>query len=199
MEMKVLVACEYSGTVRDAFNALGHNAMSADLLPSDTPGPHYIGDARDLLGEAFDLVIAHPPCTYLALSGVQYLDRPGRERAMRDAAGFFWSMSQFNAPRIAIENPVQHRRGQVLHGLGKATQYVQPWMFGHPETKTTGLWLFNLPPLRPTNNVKELHDSLPEKERQRLRWLPPTEDRWKKRSKTYPGIAAAMAEQWGVL
>ena len=197
--MKVLVACEYSGTVRDAFRDRGHDAMSCDLLPTERPGPHYQGSVLDLLREPFDLVVAHPPCTYLSNAGVQYLSDPDRCLSMEDGAGFFWLMSQFNSPRIAIENPVQHRHAKRTHGLGNQSQVIHPWQFGHPETKPTCLWLFNLPLLVPTNIVKDEMKKLPPRERRRLSYLPPSPDRWKLRSTTYPGIAAAMADQWGEL
>lgn len=198
--MRVLVACEYSGTVRDAFRVLGHDAMSADLLPTDVPGPHYEGDVLDLLCEPFDLVVAHPPCTYLSNSGAPHLKTdPDRWHDMYRAAGFFWAMSQFNAPRIAIENPIQHLAGRAAHGLGKYTQIVQPWMFGHPETKATCLWLENLPPLMPTDDVEYHMELLPKRLQQRNHWISPSPDRWKLRSTTYPGLAAAMAKQWGGL
>ena len=137
--MKVLVACEYSGTVRDAFRDRGHDAMSCDLLPTERPGPHYRGSVLDLLGEPFDLVVAHPPCTYLSNAGVQYLSDPDRWLDMEDGAEFFWAMSQFNSPRIAIENPVQHRHAKKAHGLGNQTQIIHPWQHGHTETKPTCL------------------------------------------------------------
>lgn len=132
--MKVLVACEYSGAVRDAFRALGHDAMSADMLPTETPGPHYEGDVLDLIGEPFDLVIAHPPCTYLANSGVRWLhEREGRWEAMREGAAFFAQMFQFNTPRLCVENPIQHGYAREAHGQGRPTQTIQPWQFGHGE------------------------------------------------------------------
>ena len=172
--------------------------MSCDTLPTDAAGPHYQGDVRDLMGEEWDLVIAHPPCTYLANSGVSWLKKdPSRWGRMRDAAEFFWLMGQFKSPRIAIENPIQHKYAVEEHGLGRQTQLVQPWMFGHPEMKATGLWLFGLPPLRPTDDVRWLMALLPKNQQQRLHYLPPSEDRWKLRSTTFPGIANAMADQWG--
>lgn len=199
--VKVLVACEYSGTVRDAFIERGHDAMSCDLLPTDAPGPHYQGSVLDLLQEPYDLVVAHPPCTYLAVSGIQYLKDPDSDRwnSMREGATFFWCMSQFNSPRIAIENPVQHRHAKEIHGLGQATQIVHPWMFGHPEKKQTCLWLENLPPLVPTDDVRWHMELLHKRDQERLRYLTPSPDRWKLRSTTFSGIAAAMADQWGVL
>ena len=202
--MKILVACEFSGTVRDAFSQRGHDAMSVDLLPTDSPGKHYQGDVRDLMGESFDLVIAHPPCTYLSNSGVTWLyeaDNPEqRWEAMLEGAEFFRLMSTFNAPRIAIENPIQHRYAVQAHGLGRQTQIVHPWWFGHPESKSTCLWLYGLPPLvadADADQTRETMRTLPKRERERLHYIPPGPNRWKLRSKTFPGIARAMAEQWG--
>lgn len=198
--MRVLVACEYSGVVRDAFSATGHEAISADLLPTDSPGPHFQGDVLELLKEPFDLVIAHPPCTYLSNSGVTHLHtNPERWTLMREGAEFFRQMFNFNSPRIAVENPVQHKYAIGIHGKGKATQYIQPWQFGHTEQKRTGLWLRNLPALVPTDVVYDLAMQLPKRERERLHYLGPSKDRWKLRSTTYKGIAEAMAEQWGSL
>lgn len=198
--MKVLVACEYSGVVRDAMRARGHDAMSCDILPTDAPGPHYQGDVRDLMTEEWDLVIAHPPCTYLANSGVSWLKKDtDRWTKMKEGAEFFRLMGQFNSPRIAIENPIQHRYAVEEHGLGRQTQVVQPWMFGHPEMKATGLWLYGLPKLEPTDDVRGLMELLPKNQQQRLHYLPPSEDRWKLRSTTFSGLAAAMADQWGSL
>jgi hypothetical protein len=217
LAVKVLVACEYSGVVRDAFIRRGHDAMSCDILPSERPGPHYEGDVTSLLTEPFDLVIAHPPCTYLSNSGSKHLYQlnerggtvkdengrliPNKQRwlDMEEGAEFFRTMSLFNAPRIAIENPLQHRHAVAVHGLGRQNQTIQPWMFGHPESKATGLWLFNLPPLEPTDDVEWHMELLPKTQQQRIFNLPPTEDRGKIRSATFPGIADAMAEQWGCL
>lgn len=197
---KVLIACEYSGVERDAFIAAGHDAMSCDLLPTDVPGPHYQGDVRDLLDEPFDLVIAHPTCTYLSNSGVCHLHKDkDRWALMREGAQFFGLMATFNSPRIAIENPIQHHYAVDEHGLGRQSQVVQPWQFGHTEQKATCLWLFGLPNLVPTNNVKAEMMSLPKRERERLHYLPPGPNRWKERSKSFSGIAAAMADQWGGL
>ena len=197
---RVLIACEYSGTERDAFNAAGHNATSCDILPTDTPGPHYQGDVRDLMGERWDLVIAHPPCTYLSNSGVRWLHtEPGRWGTMREAAAFFALMFQFNTPRLAVENPIQHRYAVEAHGQGKPSQTVQPWQFGHPETKRTAYWLRGLPKLVETDNVKVQFDALPVRERARIHYASPGPDRWKFRSTSYSGIAQAMADQWGRL
>lgn len=196
---RVLVACEFSGIVRDAFIAAGHDAVSVDLLPSERPGPHIEGDAIAVLrSHRWDLVIAHPPCTYLANSGVRWLyggkgttPDPVRWAAMLDAAGFFRAFLQSvaggYADRVAVENPVMHRHA----GIRPASQYVQPWQFGHGEVKATGLWLVNLPKLRPTNIVD---GRVP-----RVHHASPSPDRWRERSRTLPGIAAAMADQWGPL
>ena len=198
--MRVLVACEYSGVVRDAFIRRGAEAMSCDILPTESPGPHYQGSVLDLLDEPFDLVVAHPPCTYLANSGVQHLHRdPERWDLMRAGARFFDMMFHFNAPRIAVENPVQHRYAVAETGRGRATQYVQPWQFGHPENKRTGLWLVNLPRLTTTDDVSEQMLGMPYREANRVHCASPSPTRWKDRSRTYLGIAAAMAEQWAPL
>ena len=183
--MKILIACEYSGTVRDAFLASGHDAMSCDLLPTDAPGPHYQGDVRDILGDGWDLMIAHPPCTALAVSGARWFGlKAEKQKAALDFVRLLLSAA---IPRIAIENPVS----VISSRIRKPDQTIQPWMFGHGETKATCLWLKNLPPLRPTNIV--------EGREQRIWKLPPTPDRWKLRSETYKGIAEAMAQQWGKL
>lgn len=182
--MKVLVVCEYSGTVRDAFIRHGHEAMSCDLLPTDVPGPHYQGDCFDLDWAAYDLVIAHPPCTALCVSGNRHY--AGTE-ARKEAAELVLRMWEQPVARLAIENPVG-----VINSLlpdMPRPHYIQPWMFGHGETKKTGLWTRGLPELVPTNVV--------DGREQRIWKLPPTKDRWKIRSKTYEGIAEAMAQQWG--
>jgi hypothetical protein len=198
--MKILVACEYSGRVRDAFIECGHEAMSCDILPTDVPGPHYQGDVRDVLGDNWDLMVAHPPCTYLTNSGVTWLHKdPTRWAKLDDAAAFFKLLLDAPIPRIAVENPIMHKYAKERIGGIKQTQVIQPWMFGHMEQKATCLWLKGLPPLVPTNNVKEAMMALPDNERQRLHYLPPSADRWKKRSETFLGIAQAMADQWGAL
>lgn len=179
--MNVLVACEYSGVVRDAFLRLGHDAVSCDLLPTDSPGPHYQGDVFDIINDGFDLMIAHPPCTALAVSGNRWYYN-SQERL--DAVEFFKRFFDCDIPKIAVENPV----GVLSTLYRKPDQYIQPWQFGHGETKKTGLWLKNLPPLRPTNIV--------EGREQRVWKMGPSPDRWKERSKTYKGIADAMADQW---
>jgi hypothetical protein len=195
--MKVLVACEYSGRVRDAFIAKGHDAMSCDILPSDAAGPHYQGDVTDILYDSWDLIIAHPPCTYMANSGVSWLHKkPERWAQLDEGAAFFKLFLDAPCPRIAIENPIMHKYAVERHGGGRQTQVVQPWMFGHMEQKATGLWLKGLPKLVETDNVKEEMLKLPDNERQRLHYLPPSADRWKLRSTTFQGLADAMADQW---
>lgn len=182
--MRVLVACEYSGTVRDAFTALGHDAMSCDLLPTDVPGEHHQGDMFDLDLASYDLVIAHPPCTAVCVSGNRYY---AGTQARIDGAEFVRRIWQAPIARLCIENPVG-----VLNRLVAELprpQYVQPYQFGHGETKKTGLWLRGLPPLTPTNEVSGRAD--------RIHKLGPSADRWKIRSTTYQGIADAMAQQWG--
>lgn len=195
--MKVLVACEYSGKVRDAFIAKGHDAVSCDLLPTDQPGPHIQGDVREVDFSIFDLVVAHPPCTYLTNAGVRWLHtEQGRWEKMREAALFFrWLMMQ-PVKKMAIENPIMHKYGVEIIG-SRQDQVVQPWMFGHTESKGTGLWLKNLPQLKETKNVKAEMMQLPVSERNRIHHLPPGVDRWKLRSTTFDGIAKAMADQWG--
>ena len=193
--MKVLVACEYSGAVRDAFILAGHDAMSCDLLPTDAPGPHYQGDVFDIIGEGWDLMIAHPPCTYLTVSANKWLkDQPprksgalvgeARRQAREESIDFVMALQNCGIPKIAIENPI----GCLSTRWRKPDQVLQPWMFGHGETKATCLWLTGLPVLTPTDIV--------DGREQRLHHLPKTADRWKLRSKTYQGIAKAMAEQW---
>jgi hypothetical protein len=180
--MKVLVACEYSGTVRDAFLRAGHDAVSCDLLPTDSPGPHIQGNVLDLLGDGFDLMIAHPPCTHLAVSGARWFKDKQTEQA--EAIEFFMSLANAPIPRIAIENPVCIMSTKWR----KPDQIVQPWQFGHGETKATCLWLKGLPLLTPTDVV--------DGREARVHKLPPSADRWKLRSTTYEGIADAMASQW---
>ena len=198
--MRVLVACEYSGRVRDAFIRRGHDAMSCDILPTDSPGPHYQGDVQNILGDNWDLMVAHPPCTYMTNSGVTWLHKdPTRWAKLDDAAAFFKLLLDAPIEKIAVENPIMHKYAKERIGGVKQTQVIQPWMFGHTEQKATCLWLKNLPPLVPTNDVKAEMLQLPDNERQRLHYLPPSADRWKLRSTTYMGIAEAMADQWGTL
>jgi hypothetical protein len=195
--MKVLIACEFSGTVRDAFIKAGHDAISCDILPTDSPGPHYQGDVKYLLNEQWDLIIAHPPCTYLANSGVCHLYKDeSRWQKMEEGAAFFKLFLEHQCPRIAIENPIMHKYSIAAIGGVKQNQVIQPWMFGHMEQKATCLWLKGLPLLQPTNNVKNEMMLLPDNQRQRLHYLPPSKDRQKLRSKTYQGVADAMASQW---
>lgn len=195
--MRILVACEYSGRVRDAFLARGHDAMSCDLLPTDSEGPHYQGDVRDILSDDWDMMIAHPPCTYLTNSGVTWLHKdPARWAMLDDGAALFKTLLEAPIPRICIENPIMHKYAKERIGGVKQSQVVQPWMFGHLEQKATCLWLKGLPLLRPTNDVKAEMMRLPDNQRQRLHYLPPSADRWKLRSTTYQGIADAMASQW---
>ena len=191
--MKVLIACEYSGTVRDAFRALGHDAMSCDLLPTDAPGPHYQGDVRDVLGDGWDLMIAHPPCTHLAVSGARWFHLKQREQA--EALEFVRLLMDAPISRIAIENPVSI----ISSRIRKPDQVIQPWQHGHEATKTTCLWLKGLPPLTPTNVVGKGARHVTRSGRSLPDWynLPPSPDRWKIRSATYQGIADAMADQWG--
>lgn len=185
--MRVMVACEYSGKVRDAFLKQGHYAISCDLLPSESNlGEHYQGDCFDLDWSEFDLVIAHPPCTALCVSGNRHYS--GTDSRL-EAAQFVWRMWQQPVKMLAIENPVGVLN-TYLPDLPKP-QYIHPWMFGHGETKKTGLWKRGLPDLVPTNIV--------EGREQRIWKLPPSKDRWKIRSETYQGIADAMASQWGNL
>lgn len=195
--MRVLIACEESGIVRDAFIALGHDAMSCDLEPTDRPGPHYEGDIFDVLYNDWDLMVAHPPCTFLANSsssrlylGAKKGNGPDPERwaSMREGAEFFKRLYDAPIPRIAVENPIMLGYAKEIIGAGQ-TQIIQPWQFGHGETKATALWLRNLPPLTPTNIVEGRNP--------RIYSMGPSPDRQKMRSRTLPGIAAAMAAQWG--
>ena len=196
--MKVLVACEYSGKVREAFRALGHDAWSCDLLPADDGSVFHIqGDVLEIINDGWDLMIAHPPCTYLCNSGVSWLHRiEGRWDQMREGAEFFKALLNAPIPKICIENPIMHKYAKEIIGDNYA-QLVQPYQFGHPESKATCFWLKGLEPLQETENVKEQWQALPKKEAQRLHMLPPSKDRWKIRSETYQGIANAMAQQWG--
>lgn len=197
--MKVLVACEYSGRVRDAFTRAGHEAISCDLLPSESDfGPHYQGDVFDLINtEHFDLMVAHPPCTYLANSGVKWLHRdPDRWAKLDEGAAFFKRLLHAPIEKKCLENPIMHKYARERVGRSK-TQVIQPWMFGHMEQKATCLWLEGLPPIRPTNVVKAEMMKLPKIERERLHYCSPGPERWKERSRTYQGIAEAMANQWG--
>ena len=195
--MKVLVACEYSGVVREAFAKKGHDSWSCDLLPTDQPSDKHIqGDVLEVINRGWDLIIAHPPCTHLSLSGAKYWAEKRADGRQQKAIKFvedIWDAE--NCPRICIENPVgaltKHSK------LGKASVYIQPYEFGHAEQKRTGFWLKGLPKLKGTKFIDV--KGLPNKERHRLHWLPPSKDRWKIRSTTFQGIADAMADQWGGL
>lgn len=195
--LSILVACESSGAVRDALTALGHTAMSCDLLPSETPGWHYKGDVREVLDDYWDLMIAHPPCTYLSSSGMHWTTRGLRDpKLTEDALDFVRLLLDAPIPKIAIENPV----GVISTRIRPADQYVQPYQFGDDASKKTGLWLKGLPILVPTKLIP------PRLINGKSRWgnqtdsgqnkLGPSDDRWKERSKTYLGLAAAMALQW---
>jgi len=194
--MRVLVACEYSGTVRDAFRRLGHDAVSCDLLPTEAPGPHVVGDVLGVLDDGWDLMVAHPPCTHLCVSGARWFDEKQEEQ--REALEFVRTLLDAPILRIALENPV----GVISSRIRPPDQIIQPWQFGHDASKSTCLWLQGLPSLVPTGPLvgPRIVDGLP-------RWanqsdtgqnrLGPGEGRWKIRSETYSGIAEAMAAQWG--
>ena len=210
--LNVIVGCEYSGEVREAFRTLGHNAWSCDLLPADDNSPfHYQGDVFEAIeAQNWDIGIFHPPCTYLTNAGVRWLhehvqSRNGKKPVisgkvrwdyMREGANFFKQLLESDIPKIAVENPIPHKYAVDIIGR-KYDQIVQPWMFGHAERKATCFWLKGLPKLVETDNVKAYMLTLPKREQQRLHFLPPSADRWKLRSKTFSGIAAAMAQQWG--
>lgn len=190
--MRILIACEYSGRVRDAFLARGHDAISCDLLPTEVPGPHIQGDVSAMLREPWDLVIAHPPCTYLANSGVRWLHTdPSRWELMKQGAAFFLECLRANAPMVAVENPVMHKYAREAIGGLRPDFTVQPWQFGDPAKKRTCFWTRGLPPLTPTSEMTA-DDAVAE-----CHLASPGPDRWKNRSRTYQGIANAMASQWG--
>ena len=176
---------EYSGRVRDAFIAKGHDAWSCDLLPTDEPGPHFQCDVADILYNDWDLMIAHPPCTHLAVSGARHFAAKKASGVQDEALDFVRMLLNANIPKIALENPISI----ISSRIRKPDQIIQPWQFGHGETKATCLWLKNLPKLVPTNIVEGRSD--------RIHKMPPSPDRWKLRSTTYQGIADAMAAQWG--
>lgn len=185
--MRVLVACEFSGVVRDAFLARGHDAMSCDLLPTERPGPHYHGDLFDVIDYPWDLAIFHPECTHTAVSGARHFAAKRMDGRQQAAISFFFRIDRRaqHIPRRCYEQPVS-----IMSTMFRPpTQTIQPWMFGHGETKATCLWLIGLPNLVPTAIV-EGRDA-------RVHRMPPSEDRWKERSRTYQGIADAMAQQWG--
>lgn len=185
--MKVLIACEYSGTVRDAFIRAGHEAMSCDLLPTDVAGPHYQGSVLDILSDGWDLMIAHPPCTHLAVSGARHFAAKQASGVQQEALDFVSALLNAPIPKIALENPVSI----ISTRIRKPDQIIHPWQYGHGETKATCLWLKNLPLIEPTNIVAGREP--------RVHKMPPSPTRWKERSKTYQGIADAMAAQWGCL
>lgn len=218
--MKVLVACEYSGKVRDAFLALGHDAISCDLLPTDSPGPHYQGDVFEIINDGWDLMIAHPPCTYLSVSGMHWTTRGLRDpKLTEDALEFVKKLLDAPIDRIALENPIS----VISSRIRKPDQIIAPYMFGHDASKKTCLWLKNLPLLKTTKYIEPKYFccgiEVPEQcglygcanccgeKKARPRWgnqtpsgqnkLGPSADRWKIRSETYQGIASAMAQQWG--
>ena len=182
--MKILIACEYSGRVRDAFRDRGHDAVSCDLLPTDAPGPHYQGDVSDILDDGWDMMIAFPPCTHLAVSGARWFKEKQTDGRQQAALDFVRLLMDAKIDKIAIENPVSI----ISSHIRKPDQTIQPWQFGHGETKRTCLWLKNLPLLTPTDIV--------EGREQRIWKMPPSANRWKLRSQTFQGIANAMAGQW---
>lgn len=198
--MRVLIACEYSGAVRDAFLRVGHYAMSCDLLPTDAPGPHYQGDVRDVLGDGWDLMVAHPPCTYLCGMGVWWNhkrpERWAQTFAARDFVDLLWNAP---IPRIAIENPV----GWLNKNWRKPEQTINPWQFGHEANKPTCLWLKNLPLLTPTKLVSKGVFYTKANGQRMSKWSHIASgtraNRWKIAATTFPGIAQAMADQWGTL
>ena len=183
--MRVLVACEYSGRVRDAFTALGHDAMSCDFLPTEVPGLHYQGDVRDVLSQEWDLMVGHPSCQHLAVSGARYFKEKIADGRQQAALDFVRLLMNAPIPRIAIENPIS----VISSHIRKPDQIIQPWQFGHGETKATCLWLKGLPKLTPTD--------IADGREARVHKMPPSPSRWKDRSRTYAGIARAMAAQWG--
>jgi len=204
--MKILIACEFSGIVRDAFIARGHDALSCDLLPTEKDGPHYQGDVFDIINDGWDMMIAHPPCTYLANIGNSWFDESKygeaareRKQAREQAAEFFMKLINAPIPRVCVENPV----GAMSTRYQKPTQYIQPYWFGDKEQKKTCLWLRGLSPLTETKNVGKPEPRYIGRKNGRQRKIyfvdsqPMTTDRWKIRSRTFPGIAAAMAAQWG--
>ena len=190
--MRVLIACEYSGAVRDAFVKNGHDAMSCDLLPTDVPGNHHHGDVFDVINDGWDLMIAHPPCTHLAVSGARWFKDKVKEQA--ESLEFVRRLMDAPIDKMVIENPISI----ISSRIRKPEQIIQPWMFGHPEAKATCLWLKGLPTLSATDVLTKPEcgywsNQTPSGQNK----LGPSKDRWKERSKTYQGIATAMANQWG--
>ena len=190
--MKVLIACEYSGIVRDAFTKKGHDATSCDILPTESKGKHYQGNVLDILDDGWDLMVAHPPCTHLSVSGARWFTEGKKPMYLREEAiDFVKRLMDAPIEKIAIENPVS----VISSYIRKSDQMINPYQFGHKEYKRTCLWLKNLPKLQETNNVKEETDALPNKEKHRIWWI--GSGKGKERSKFYTGIADAMADQWG--
>lgn len=183
--MRVLVACEYSGRVREAFAKKGHDAWSCDLLDTEIPGNHIIGDVFDVINKGWDIMICHPPCTHLAISGARHFARKIASGEQQEALIFVQRLLDADIEKICLENPIS----VISSKIRKPDQIIQPWQFGHGETKATCLWLKGLPKLSPSNIV--------EGREQRIHRMPPSADRWKNRSRTYEGIALAMADQWG--
>lgn len=195
--MRVLVACEFSGVVRDAFAKLGHDAWSCDILPTESPGNHIQDDVTKHLRDNWDLMIAHPPCTYLSNSGVHWLHRQeGRWKLMEEGALFFKKLLNAPIKKICVENPIMHKYAKEIIGSNQS-QTIQPWQFGHDASKSTCLWIKRLPLLQPTNIIKK--DRYANQTPSGQNKLGPSPDRWKLRSVTYQGIADAMAAQWGTL
>ena len=198
--MRVLVACEFSGVVRDAFIKAGHTALSCDLMPTDKPGPHYQGDVMDIIGGGWDLMIAHPPCTHLAVSGARHFAKKRADGRQQEGIDFFMALARAAIPRYAIENPI----GIMSNIWRKPDQIIQPWQYGHSVTKSTCLWLKGLPALTPTDIVDKGVTWTAKSGKRMSQWyydsscLNPKE-REKMRNKTFQGIADAMAQQWGIL
>ena len=198
--MRVLVACEFSGVVRDAFIKAGHTALSCDLMPTDKPGPHYQGDVLDIIGGGWDLMIAHPPCTHLAVSGARHFAKKRADGRQQQGIDFFMALARADIPRYAIENPI----GIMSNIWRKPDQIIQPWEYGHSVTKSTCLWLRGLPALTPTNIVDKGATWTAKSGKRMSHWyydsscLQPKE-REKMRNTTFQGIADAMAQQWGIL
>lgn len=182
-DLKILIACEFSGIVRDSFIAKGHDAMSCDILPSETPGPHYEGPVEDVLNNGWDMMIAHPPCTHLAVSGARWFK--DKQEEQKEALEFVRLLLDAPIDRIALENPISI----ISSKIRKPTQIIQPWQFGHGETKATCLWLKSLPKLVPSDIV--------DGREAKVHKMAPGPNRWRERSRTFTGIAQAMAEQWG--
>ncbi len=197
-KLRVLVACEFSGTVRDAFVAKGHDAWSCDILPTERPGNHIQGDVLEILDNGWDLMIAHPPCTYMANSGARWLfEKEGRWQQLDDATVFFRKLLDADIPKIAVENPLPHKWA-TERIKEKYSQKVQPWYFGDKQKKTTCLWLKNLPPLMSTAIEYPPNPNTEEAKEWEAIWRePPGPDQAKNRSKTFQGLADAMANQWG--